>query len=211
MKIQLVSPVVLLASSIMVTMVSFAPSAQAGLFNTVRFTPAGQYELGIEPELQLSDGSGVGANIRFNQGLTDLNNLNLLIGTGGGSRGFRFGGNFTFDFFPDIAGQPGIGLAVQGIYYRVGVAGTSSVGQLDLAGIPYIHKAIALQGKDEIEPYFAVPLGAAFSGGQYSGTSSIVVGALFKNVDRFRYNLELGIGLSSQPTYVSGGIIIALQ
>ena len=187
-----------------------APSAQAGLFNTVRFTPAGQFQLGIEPELQLSDGSGVGANVRYNQGLSELNNVNLLIGTGGGSRGFRFGGNFTFDFFPDIAGQPGIGLAVQGIYYRIGVAGISSVGQLDLSAIPYIHKTIALQGKDEIEPYFAIPFGAAFSGGQYTGTTTLVVGTMFKNVDRIRYNLELGIGLSSSPTYVSGGVIFAL-
>lgn len=186
----------------------FSASATAGVFNTPRFLPAGSFAAGLEPEIQLSDGTGIGANVRFGQGLTDLSNVNLLVGTGGGGRKFRFGGNVTFDFFPDIQGQPGIGLALQGIFYRIGASGSSSTaGQLDLVGMPYIHKTFAMSGKDEIEPYLAVPIGAAFSGGQYTGISSLVVGAMFKNVEKLRYVVELGLSLNDMYTYASGGIM----
>lgn len=193
---------------------SFAPSAHAtvGVTNTVHYTAPGKTTLGLEPVITFNRGSGIAGNLRFNYGLSDLSNINLLVGSGGGSRNFRFGGNLTFDFFPDIQGQPGIGLAAQGIYYRVGsptVADSSAtLGLLDLSLIPYIHKTIKMSGSDEIEPFFAVPFGLQLSDGRYQGAGSLVFGTLFTNHPKFRYSMELGIGVSSNTqSYFSAALI----
>src|SRR5271163_1229903 len=90
-----------------------ASLAQAGVVDTPQFVQPGEFALGFEPELTFTDGAGLAGNFRYTQGLTDLNNVNVILGTGGGPRRFRVGGNVTFDFFPDIDKQPGIGVAVQ--------------------------------------------------------------------------------------------------
>src|SRR5205085_819364 len=117
------------------TMFLSHPARAAGIFNTPHFTPNGEFALGLEPEVVLTSGAGVGLNARFTLGVTDLDNASIILGWGSGPRQFRGGGNFTFDFFPDIEGQPGIGLATQAIYYRL-----PSTGVLELTLIPYIHK-----------------------------------------------------------------------
>lgn len=179
-----------------------SPSAHAvGLFNTVRFLEQGHHLAGLEPELQMSDGSGAGMNIRYGYGLSDLSNVNLVLGSSGASRGFRMGGNATFDFFPDTSGQPGIGIAVQGMYYNLPVSGV-----VELQVIPYLHKTFDIQG-DEIEPFLGIPLGFMFSDGKYSGSNAVHVGTLFKPFERFRFVAELALGISDAPSTFSGGVI----
>src|SRR4051812_7534452 len=80
-------------------------SAQAGVFDLPRFVHPGEFAIGIEPEIMLSNGSGVGVNLKYTHGLSDLNNLQIILGTGGGPRQLRFGGAMTFDFFPDLDKQ----------------------------------------------------------------------------------------------------------
>jgi hypothetical protein len=179
--------------------------AQAGIFNTPHYVPQGEFAIGFEPELTLTDGAGLAGNLRYTHGLTDLNDLNVIIGTGGGPRRFRFGGNLTFDFFPDVDKQPGIGIATQGIYYRVGT-GDVTAGQFELTAIPYIHKAFQTSG-NEIEPFFGIPFGMAFSNGQYQWQGQAVFGALFKNTEHIRYATEIGFNISHSESYISGGII----
>src|SRR5579885_2845546 len=146
---------------LVIALLTALPSlAEAGVFNTPQFVQPGEFALGFEPELTFTNGGGLAGNVRYTQGLSDLNNLNVIIGTGGGPRRFRVGGNVTFDFFPDIDKQPGIGLAVQGLYYRLHINDVDS-GQFELTGIPYIHKAFLSNGY-EIQPYFALPFGMSF-------------------------------------------------
>ncbi|MBL7716475.1 MAG: hypothetical protein JNL01_13500 [Bdellovibrionales bacterium] len=186
--------------------------AGVGVSNTVHYTQPTKMSIGLEPVITFNKGAGLSGNLRFNYGLSDLSNLNLLIGSGGGSKNFRFGGNLTFDFFPDIQGQPGIGMAVQGIYYRTPAPtqadASATIGLLDLVGIPYIHKTFKMSGSDEIEPFFAVPLGLQLSDGRYTGQGSLVFGTLFTNHPKFRYSMELGIGVSSNTqSYFSAALI----
>ena len=179
-----------------------APVASwAGVANTPHFVSPGQSAIGFEPELTLTNGAGLGFNARYQHGVSDLNNLNLIIGSGGGPRKFRVGGNFTFDFFPDIEGQPGIGIAGQGIYWNL-----KTDSRFELTGIPYVHKTFATPG-GEVEPYFAFPFGLGFSSGTYQAISNVAVGALFKTTEKFRYLLELGINVNHSDSYVSGGIV----
>lgn len=173
----------------------------AGVFNLAHFVYPGEFALGIEPELTLSSGAGLGVNFKYTQGLSNLSNFTALIGTGGGPRKFRVGGNFTLDFFPDLQGQPGIGLAVQGIYYRL-----VDTGQFEFTGVPYIHKSFVSNG-NEVEPFLAIPFGLAFSDGRYKSISSISIGSMFKSSENLRYVIEVGVAIANTESTVSGGIV----
>ena len=175
--------------------------AHAGVFELPHFVLPGNFALGLEPEIILTDGAGVGVNAKFTEGLSDLIDGTLLLGTGGGPRQFRFGGNLAFDFFPDIKGQPGIGLGTQAIYYRL----SSGNGYLEITAIPYVHKTF-MSGTDEIEPYFSVPFGIGLTNGNYNGVATFAVGSMFKNTTSFRYDVEMGIAISNSESYISGGV-----
>ncbi len=176
-------------------------NAFAEVASTPHFVAPGEIALGFEPELTLTNGAGLGFNARYTQGLTDLNNMTLIVGTGSGPRRFRIGGNVSFDFFPDTAGQPGLGVAFQGIYWRL-----KDSGRLDVAAMPYIHKTIDTPG-GQIEPYFSFPFGLGFGNGSYQPVSSVVLGSMFKATSQLRYLVELGINVNHSESYVSGGIV----
>ena len=177
-------------------------SCQADVFNMPHFVESGQFALGLEPILTLTNGAGVGVKARYTQGINDLMNGTFLLGTGSGPRRFRVGGNLTFDFFPDVEGQPGIGLGVQSIYYRL-----PNAGQLELQGVPYIHKSFALDSGNQVEPYFAFPFGFGFSEGNYKVVTNVTVGALFKRSEHISYDFELGVNVNNSDSYFAGGII----
>lgn len=191
-----------------------ATPASAGIFNTVHFLDPGKVALGVEPELILSDGAGLGFNFKVTEGATDLINFAEYIGTGGGPRQFRAGFDADFDFFPDIDRQPGIGLLTRVIYYRIpdnliGVDDGDTTGRLELTGAPYIHKAFvsgSADTKETVDPFIAVPIGMAFTSGQYHGTSQLVLGSMFQSNEQFAYSMELGIDMNHTETYFSGGI-----
>jgi hypothetical protein len=143
----------------------------------------------------------MGFNAKFTQGINDLMDAAGFIGTGSGPRNFRIGGDLVWDFFPDIDRQPGIGLLTRAVYYRI-----PNTGRLDIFGAPYIHKALMTSGHDEIDPFFAVPLGVEFDNGNYHATSQLVFGSMFKASEQIRYSLEVGVNLNYTDTYISGGI-----
>lgn len=187
-------------------MLAVPKAAEAGVYNIPHFVTPGEFAVGIEPELILTNGAGVGANLRYFQGLNDLMNAYALIGTGTGPRRFRVGGGMTFDFFPDIEGQPGIGISTQGVYYRVGAKSSEvTSGMLELTGIPYLHKSFTTEG-NEVEPYISFPTGMAFSSGRYKVTSNVAVGGMFSHHPNFRYTIEIGVAINNAESYVSGGI-----
>jgi hypothetical protein len=176
--------------------------AFAGTFDTVHYLSPGDFAIGVAPELGLSNGANLGANIKYTQGLNELTNAAAILGVSNGERKFRLGGNVTFDIFPDMDGQPGIGIAGSGMYYQL-----AKTGLVELTAIPYVHKTFHVGGGDEIEPFLSVPVGMAFSEGRYKALSSVNVGALFKNADNFRYVVELGVALNNTESYFSGGIV----
>jgi len=191
----------LLFSVLALFVVTAQAQANVGTFSTPRFVQAGSWAAGAEPVVNLTGGTGVGANLRFTYGLNELNNVTAIVGGSTGGRGFRAGGNYTFDFFPDLEGQPGIGLALQSIYYFQG-----GTGLLDILGIPYVHKTFK-SGKAEFEPYLGIPLGIALSAGSYVFTAAANVGAIVKGTENFRFILELGVALANTDTYISGGAV----
>ncbi len=178
-----------------------AGTAQAGIFNAPHFIEPGKMAIGVEPELTTSNGAGLAGNLKYSVGVTDFMDSAAIIGLGDGPLRFRLGFDLTFDIFPDVDRQPGIGLLTRAIYYRYPVSG-----ELRILGAPYIHKAFTLDDKSVLEPYVAVPAGFGFDNGTYHGLGQLVLGSMYQNMEKFRYNFELGINLGNAETYISGGI-----
>ena len=187
--------VVLTTSSI------FSISSQAGVFSMPHFVEPSQFSIGLEPELTLNDGAGIGANLKYTHGLSDLTNVMGVIGTGGGPRNFRLGAAGIFDFFPDTEGQPGIGLGVESIYYR-----RRDVGRLEFTALPYIHKSFSMES-GSVDPFLSVPFGIGFREHGYDGLLSFTMGALFWKEEKMKYVMELGVDIQHSDTYIAGGFV----
>lgn len=173
----------------------------AGVFSLPHFVPSGDFAIGVEPELTLTHGAGFAINLKYTHGISDLMNAGAILGTGSGPRRFRIGGNVSFDFFPDAEGQPGIGLALQGVFYRL-----KDSGSFEITTIPYIHKAFMHSG-NEFEPFLAIPFGIATGEGPSTALSSIVIGSLFKASEKTRFVLEFGVAINNTDSYIAGGIV----
>jgi len=174
----------------------------AGVFDVVHFLNPGQFSLGLEPQLGLTGTTQLGANLKYTQGINEFMNFAGVLGTSSGNQKFRVGGQLTFDFFPDIEGQPGLGITTSALYRRF-----VDNGQMDVTVIPYIHKTFHTGGSDEIEPFMAFPFGVALSNGRYEPISSVSFGSLFKNSDHLRYVVEVGVALNHTQSYISGGVV----
>ena len=175
--------------------------ASAGVFNLPHFTAPGSFAIGLEPELTFGDSTNGGFNARYSHGLNELNNLNMFVGTGGDSRQFRLGSAYTFDFFPDVDKQPGIGMALQGLYVR-----KLKIGTVELTAIPYVHKTFT-SNQQIFELFVAAPLGLALAEGKYQYITSLALGSMFHHDEHFSSVIELGIKLNNVDTYLSGGVI----
>jgi len=187
--------------------------AQAAMFDGVRFVNPGEFAISIEPEFVLRSPAGLGGDFRYTQGISDLSNLTVIAGIGNGTRQSRIGADYTFDFFPDLEGQPGIGIALQGLWVQVispaasAANLTTTVGQLELTAIPYLHKNFKTENGGEVEPFMTLPFGWAFLNGGYQQIMSVGLGGIFKANEHFRYTLEFTMAVNNTDSTVSGGVI----
>lgn len=179
-----------------------APLAQAGVFDIPHFLEPGNFSLGLEPDLIMTPSAGVGLNFKYKQGVTQWMNVEGIVGTGGGPKHFRIGGNASFDFIPDVDKQPGIGIAAQALYVSL-----PTTGSMELTGIPYIHKSFPNGAGTAVDPFFSLPIGFQFSGGQYQTMVTAVVGTIFKKSENLSFSAEFGIDVDHANTYISGGLI----
>lgn len=176
--------------------------ATAGVFSIPHFVEPGEFSLGIEPEIILSQDSGLGMNGKYTQGISDLFELMGMVGGGSGAKNFRAGVAGIFDFFPDSEGQPGLGLAAQGVYAR-----RRDVGRFDFTFTPYIHKLFSLENGNAIAPFAALPLGWGFKSDGVDWLTQFAVGTEFQFSQHFSAVVELGIDVSRTETYFSGGLV----
>ena len=180
----------------------FRAPACAGVFNLTQFVDYQSWAIGMEPEVTITAGGGFATNFKFTYGIAPLSNFQAGVGFGTGARGFRIGGTYTFDFIPDIKGQIGAGIAIQGYYYKL--AGSS--GQTETTAIPYIHNIFKTKGGTSFDPYIALPLGLAFFDGTYRSIMQLVMGSYFPTSDHFGFNAEFGVTLKDTDSYLAGGV-----
>jgi hypothetical protein len=185
----------------------FSPRAQAGVFNIPEFVEYKSWAIGVEPEVTLSSqpntsSDGIGINLKFTYGILPISNLQVGVGTGSGSRGFRLGGTYTFDILPDLENQLGAGIAFQGYYYKL----KGELGQTELTLYPYLHHTIKGTEGFDYDPYIALPIGEAFYNSTYRTIVQVVLGTYLKTSQYFGINGELGINLKDTDTYLSFGV-----
>jgi len=185
-------------------------AANADILSYTQFVQTGKFALGVEPQLIVTRGAGLGVTARYTHGVNELINASLNVGSGSGPRQGRLGAAATFDFFPDMDHQPGIGLTVQADYVRAPrlnrVSGSDEMAtQMETLAIPYVHKAVSFQ-KHQLDPFFALPTGLIFQDGLYRGKMSAVVGSMFKVSENIRTSMEAGVAISQADSYLSGGL-----
>ena len=191
----------LLASLVLILGFSGA-SAQAGVFNIPQFVEESSWSVGLEPEATFSGGGSFSNTLKFTYGIGSLSNLQIGLGTGTGTRGFRGGMTYTFDFIPDLDGQIGAGIALQLYHYKL----QASMGETQMMFYPYIHNQFGNTGTSGIDPYIALPYGLALTNGQYRTAAQLVFGAYFQTSRNFGWNAEVGVNMKGLDSYVSGGI-----
>jgi hypothetical protein len=194
-------------SLLMMTLWLASTPVHAGVFNIPEFVEYKSWAVGLEPEVTLStygntQTSGVSFTAKFTYGITPLSNLQIGLGTGTESKGFRTGATYTFDFIPDLEGQIGAGLALQAYYYKI----KDAFGETETSIYPYVHKMFSSATGFQYDPYVALPFGVAFYDGNYRSTWQFVVGSYFKTAPHFGFNLEFGASLKDTDTYVSTGV-----
>ena len=191
----------------MMTLWLASPVAKAGVFNIPEFVEYKSWAVGIEPEVTLNtfgntQSSGVSFTAKFTYGITPLSNLQVGLGTGTESEGFRLGGTYTFDLIPDLEGQVGAGLAIQAYYFKI----KDGFGETITSVYPYVHKMFTSTTGFRYDPYVALPYGLAFYDGSYRSTWQLVIGNYFKTSAHFGFNIELGMSLKDTDTYFSTGV-----
>ncbi len=184
-----------------IALTAFQPLAKAGVFNIPQFVEQKSWSVGLEPEATFTSGGSFSNTLKFTYGVGSLSNVQIGLGTGSGTRGFRTGATYTLDFIPDLDGQIGAGLAFQLYYYKI----RSTFGQTELTLYPYIHNQYE-NANIAIDPYLAVPFGLALTDGNYQTVSQLVFGSYFKTSKNFGFNTEVGMNLKGADTYLSGGI-----
>lgn len=186
---------------ILTALVLLGQPVQAGVFNLTQYVEQEHWAMGIEPELQLSGGSGLGGMAKATYGINALSNAQIGVGSGSGERTFRISGAMTFDIVPDLSNQPGIGIAAQTAYInrRVGA------GRAEITAFPYIHKSFESAQQGRVDPFIAVPFGFGFSDGRYDTIASLNIGTNIIANANLSYTVELGINLRGQETALSGG------
>lgn len=180
------------------------PTARAGVFSIPYFLNPGQSAIGLEPEMQLTPSAGLGANLKYQYGLGSVSNAFATVGSSGGNRRFRIGAGVTFDFIPDVDSQPGMGVALSGLFVD-----RKDPSRLEFTAIPYIHKAFEGADGIKIDPFVAVPFGVGFANSTAETLWQAVFGAHFIHSENFRTAMELGMNISHMYTYVSGGVIFS--
>lgn len=182
-------------------LIAFSLPARAGVFDLPSFIEPGQWSIGIEPEIALSNGTGAALNVKPRIGISDLLDAQLLIGTGGGARTFRVGATADFEWFPDYDKQPGIATPFFFEFYDYNGSGLIMFGSK-----PMIYKTF--YGKDaEYTPFLSLPLGWQSYQSQFSGFMQIAFGTIFKlpKEEHWRFTIEAGFNVSNAYTYFSGG------
>lgn len=177
-------------------------SAHAGVFDLPSFIEPGQWSLGLEPEVSLSNGTGAALNLKPRIGVSDLLDWEFLIGTGSGARKFRVGATADFEWFPDYEGQPGIATPLFVEYYRIDEDGLLSFGVK-----PMVYKTF--EGKDaEYTPFFSIPLGWNLRNSKTETFIQIAMGSMFKvpGNDHWKFTLEAGFNAKDSYSYISGGV-----
>lgn len=190
----------LIASFLVLTALN--STAQAGVFDLASFLETKKWSVGFEPEVAISNGTGLGLNFKPKYGVNDMINVQGLFGPGTGRRQGRVGLLVDFEWFPDYENQPGIATAAFTEYYDL-----EDGGILKLGAKPMIYKTFHGQGAI-YTPFVSVPIGWNNQSGSVEGFVQIVLGSMITlpSTDRWKFSAEAGFDAKNAYSYLSGGV-----
>lgn len=188
-------PLALLTSGIF--FLSSPARAYLSLAESGELVPAGQYQIGAEPQFLLNHGGGANMNVFFDAPVNDSTSARITLG--GGSVDFSTMASLKFVPFPDVDNQPAIGV-------RVGVGAARDESENILFGqvAPLVSKKVDTE-YGLMTPYVAVPFELMNTKEDNHGSSQFVVGSEYTHPDlpQARFGAEVGMELSKSYTYLS--------
>lgn len=157
----------------------------------------GNYEMNVETQFITDDDSGVNLVGRFDSWLSEDSNLRAVLGFG--TTDFQVGGFYKWVPYPDVEGQPAIGL-MAGLLY----ASTEGLDDISVRVHPFVSKKFEIE-LGEITPYGALPFGIRSMDGETDVPVQAVIGAELKtvNLEKIRFMGEIGFDINEAFTYVS--------
>jgi hypothetical protein len=188
---------------VLLTLLISAPfcSIQAGLLTvneSGELTPQGSYLIGLEPQLRVTEGSGLNGAVFFDTGLSEEWSTRVKLG---GGYDDLFGAlSLKWVPIPDFKSQPAIG-----------VRADSSLGShkgepsWTFRVAPIVSKGFDLDGGNLI-PFASLPLGLLASKGSSKSITQLVLGSelLLMAIPKSRISAEVGFNLNNSFSYISG-------
>lgn len=165
----------------------------------------GQYQVGLEPQLRLSDGTGVNFNGFLDAPFGKDGSIRAILGFG--NTDFYTSLGYKWVPVPDYDRQPAIGGKLEVIYSRVGNLSATA-----LKLHPIVSKKYEIEYGTLI-PYGSIPL-ALFTTAANSDTSLQLVGGaelLPAEYRKWKYSAELGVNMNKAFSYISGTVVYLLD
>lgn len=168
-------------------------------------TAEGKYKIGVEPQIRLSDGSGVNISGFFDSRLTDSSSGRVHIGLG--ETDFYTGVSYKWIPIPDFEGQPAIGGKASIIYGR-----DSSENILSYRLEPLASKKFDTE-QGLFTPYVSLPFMITTYKSETKNSMQLALGTEYSHPDEDRYHFgaELGINLKDSFAYVSGFVTMYID
>ena len=167
--------------------------------------PAGQYHIGIEPQMRISDGAGMNFTGFIDAPYKDDSSVRAAIGFG--ETDITAGLSYKWVPIPDYDKQPAIGIKTEAVFGR-----RNSINYNSLRFHPIVSKAYDTE-IGPITPYISTPFSLNNSSAGSNTSLQLVLGSEYhhENYKKWFWNAELGMNVTNAFTYVSASMIYLLD
>lgn len=190
-----------LIAALLVT--SFSAQALYSTLDTGDVLGENKMEVSAETQFITDRDTGINLIARFDRGYRDDSQIRGLIGIG--TTDFHIGGYYKWVPIPDYDNQPAVGL-IGGIIY----ARHQEMNELSLRFAPIVSKKIKTEQIGEVTPYVSLPIGLRSFNEETEFPVQFELGTRYKhpNLNKVKFNAELGFNVRKAFTYVSVGLIM---
>ncbi|MCC7405947.1 MAG: hypothetical protein IT288_16260 [Bdellovibrionales bacterium] len=184
-------------------LVAVKANALYSIMDTGDLLPEGQFRANVETQFITDGDDGVNFNGRFDTWFRDDANLRGVVGFG--TTDIYLAAFYKWVPFPDVEGQPAIGVAGGLAYARFDVE-DETIGELSIRVHPLISKKFATEYGD-FTPYGSLPFGVASREGDMELPLQIVGGVEWKTLEwqKLTFSAEVGFDVSKAFSYISLG------
>lgn len=189
----------LLAISILpILLVPLAAPAFLTIGESGELTPKGTYKIGFEPQIRMTNGSGLNFDSFIDSSINDAWSWRVQVGAG--ETDFWTTASTKWIPIPDYDKQPALGLRLDATFGR-----ESSETFHVFRFAPMISKKFDTEvGK--LTPFASLPMGVFSIKGDSANISQLVLGSegQFEEIPQWGFSAELGVNMSKAFTYISG-------